>query len=96
MLRQLLPRAGRAFRAPAARQLLPLSLAARQPVRYYSIQPEAASRAKPVDVDSSRLSITKTTDPKELKDPATLIFGREFTGTDPTHTCVPYYGRAYC
>ncbi|KAK8130958.1 branched-chain-amino-acid aminotransferase protein [Apiospora sp. TS-2023a] len=80
MLRQLLPRAGRAaFRAPAARQLLPLSLAVRQPVRCYSIQPEAASRAKPLDVDPSRLSITKTTDPKELKDPATLIFGREFT-----------------
>ncbi|KAK8015001.1 branched-chain-amino-acid aminotransferase [Apiospora arundinis] len=82
MLRQLLPRAGRAFRAPAARQLLPLSLSARQArqsVRCYSIQPEAASSAKPVDVDPSRLSITKTSKPKELLDPATLIFGREFT-----------------
>ena len=81
MLRQLLPRAGRAWRAPAARQLLPCSLSARQPVRCYSIQPEAASRAKPLDVDPSRLSITKTSATKELKDPATLIFGREFTGT---------------
>ncbi|KAK8084617.1 branched-chain amino acid aminotransferase [Apiospora hydei] len=79
MLRQLLPRAGRAFRAPAARQLLPLSLAARQPLRCYSIKPEAASSAKPLDVDPSRLSITKTTSPKELVDPAKLIFGREFT-----------------
>ncbi|KAI1842019.1 hypothetical protein JX266_011774 [Neoarthrinium moseri] len=77
MLRQMLPRAGRAFRAPAARQLLPLG--ARHAARWYSIQPEAASAAKPVGLDATKLQITKTTNPKEPHDPKTLVFGREFT-----------------
>ncbi|ORY62643.1 aminotransferase [Pseudomassariella vexata] len=77
MLRQLLPRCGRAFRAPTARQLLPLR--AVQAARCYSIKPEAASTSKPVGIDPSRLTITKTTTPKTPSDPATLVFGREFT-----------------
>ncbi|KAI0377737.1 branched-chain-amino-acid aminotransferase [Hypomontagnella monticulosa] len=78
MLRQLLPRCGRALRAPATRSshILPTL---QQASRWYSIQPEAASVAKPLDVDPSRLSITKTQSPKTPKDPAELVFGREFT-----------------
>lgn len=79
MLRQVLPRAGRAFKAPAARQWLPLG--ARQAARWYSIKPEAASTSAQRGLDASRLSITKTDAPKPLQDPANLIFGREFTGT---------------
>jgi branched-chain amino acid aminotransferase len=59
--------------------LLPLT--ARQAARCYSITPGAASGAKPVDIDIRKLSITKTTNPKTLSDPSTLVFGREFTGT---------------
>ncbi|KAI2633013.1 branched-chain-amino-acid aminotransferase [Hypomontagnella submonticulosa] len=78
MLRQLLPRCGRALRAPATRpsHMLP---ALQQASRWYSIQPEAASVAKPLDVDPTKLSITKTQSPKTPKDPAQLVFGREFT-----------------
>ncbi|RYP60417.1 hypothetical protein DL769_008120 [Monosporascus sp. CRB-8-3] len=77
MLRQLLPRCGRALRAPAIRPSQ-LSWAIHAP-RWYSIEPEAASAAKPLDLDPSKLTITKTTSPGTPKDPATLIFGREFT-----------------
>lgn len=68
--------AGRALRAPAARQLLPLG--ARQAARWYSIQPTAAA---PLPLDATKLQITKTTSPKTPSDPKTLVFGREFTGT---------------
>ncbi|RYO97700.1 hypothetical protein DL766_001199 [Monosporascus sp. MC13-8B] len=77
MLRQLLPRCGRALRAPATGPSK-LSLAIQAP-RWFSIKPEAASAAKQLDLDPSKLSITKTTSPKTPKDPATLVFGREFT-----------------
>ncbi|RYP15146.1 hypothetical protein DL765_005885 [Monosporascus sp. GIB2] len=77
MLRQFLPRCGRALRAPATSPSK-LSLAIQAP-RWYSIKPEAASAAKPLDLDPSKLSITKTKSPKTPKDPATLVFGREFT-----------------
>lgn len=46
----------------------------------YSIKAEAASAAKPLGLDPSRLSITKTSHPKALSKPETLVFGREFTG----------------
>ncbi|KAH8666345.1 branched-chain-amino-acid aminotransferase [Xylariales sp. PMI_506] len=77
MLRQILPRAGRAIRASAARPILPLS--ATQASRWYSLKPEAASAAKPLDLDPSKLQITKTTSPKTPSEPKTLVFGREFT-----------------
>ncbi|KAF3026387.1 hypothetical protein G7054_g14056 [Neopestalotiopsis clavispora] len=77
MLRQVLPRAGRALRAPAARQLLPL--ASSQASRCYSIQPKAASTSKPVGIDPTKLSITKTSSPRTPSDPKSLVFGREFT-----------------
>ncbi|KAI0390324.1 branched-chain amino acid aminotransferase [Xylariaceae sp. FL0594] len=76
MLRQLVPRCGRALRATTRpSQVLP----ALQAARWYSIQPSAASIAKPLDVDPAKLVITKTSEPKQLVDPSTLIFGRNFT-----------------
>ncbi|KAI8944567.1 branched-chain amino acid aminotransferase [Xylaria longipes] len=82
MLRPLLPRCGRALRASAsvtcvARPSYVLPAAARS--RWYSIQPEAASTAKPLDIDPSKLVIHKTKEPKALNDPSTLVFGRNFT-----------------
>ncbi|KAF4984905.1 hypothetical protein FDECE_16996 [Fusarium decemcellulare] len=46
----------------------------------FSIKAEAASAAKPVGLDPSRLTITKTSSPKGLSKPEDLVFGREFTG----------------
>ncbi|KAI0594153.1 branched-chain amino acid aminotransferase [Biscogniauxia sp. FL1348] len=80
MLRQLLPRCGRALRAPASlrsSQILPLQTW--QTTRWYSIKPAAASDAKVLDLDPTKLSIKKTEKPKTLVDPAKLVFGREFT-----------------
>ncbi|KAI5923390.1 branched-chain amino acid aminotransferase [Camillea tinctor] len=80
MLRQLLPRCGRALRAPAtlrSSQILPLQTW--QTARCYSIKPAAASAAKVLDLDPTKLSIQKTEKPKTLVDPSKLIFGREFT-----------------
>ncbi|KAI2469642.1 branched-chain-amino-acid aminotransferase [Annulohypoxylon bovei var. microspora] len=80
MLRQLLPRCGRALRAPAARPSSRALPALQQTAsRWYSIKPEAASTSKPVDIDPAKLSVTKTQSPKTPKDPSELIFGREFT-----------------
>ncbi|KAI1814222.1 branched-chain amino acid aminotransferase [Poronia punctata] len=76
MLRQLVPRCGRALRATTrSPQVLPALQAARK----YSIKPAAASTAKPLDVDPTKLVINKTSDPKSLSDPKTLVFGRNFT-----------------
>ncbi|KAI0477497.1 branched-chain amino acid aminotransferase [Xylariaceae sp. FL0804] len=77
MFRLLLPRCGRALRAPTRRSA-PV-IPARQQPRCYSIQPEAASTAKLLDLDSSKLTINKTSAPRTPSDPKTLVFGREFT-----------------
>ncbi|KAI1638196.1 branched-chain amino acid aminotransferase [Biscogniauxia mediterranea] len=83
MLRQLLPRCGRALRAPASprsSRILPLQTwQTWQTTRWYSIKPAAASDAKVLDLDPTKLSIKKTETPKTLVDPAKLVFGREFT-----------------
>ncbi|KAI0096369.1 branched-chain amino acid aminotransferase [Nemania sp. FL0031] len=82
MLRPLLPRCGRALRAsaPSAARLRPShALPAFHAARWYSIRPEAASTAKPLDVDPAKLVIHKTAEPKALLDPSTLVFGRNFT-----------------
>ncbi|KAI1123112.1 branched-chain amino acid aminotransferase [Nemania abortiva] len=82
MLRPLLPRCGRALRASApsaARRRPSHALPAFHAARWYSIQPEAASTAKPLDVDPAKLIIQRTTEPKALLDPSTLVFGRNFT-----------------
>jgi branched-chain amino acid aminotransferase len=73
MLRQLRPR-GALF------QQSPLRLtAAWEALRTYSTE------ARLADIEPSKLSITKTTTPKELVPPNELVFGRTFTGTPPTH-----------
>ncbi|KAI2610280.1 branched-chain-amino-acid aminotransferase [Hypoxylon fragiforme] len=81
MLRQLLPRSGRALRAPATARACSYALPTfqQQTARSYSIKPEAASIAKPLDIDPKKLTITNTKSPKTPKDPSQLVFGREFT-----------------
>ncbi|KAK5637429.1 hypothetical protein RRF57_013141 [Xylaria bambusicola] len=86
MLRPLLPRCASALRVSTAAATRfthsPYALSTSTSVsRWYSIQPEAASAAKQLDVDPSKLTIQKTTDPKTLVDPNTLVFGRHFTGS---------------
>ncbi|KAI8631381.1 branched-chain amino acid aminotransferase [Xylariaceae sp. FL1651] len=77
MLQQLLPRCGRALRAPATR---PSHLCSARPAaRWFSIKAEAASTAKVLDLDPSKLVINKTKTPKTPSEPSTLIFGRNFT-----------------
>ncbi|KAI0965302.1 branched-chain amino acid aminotransferase [Xylaria arbuscula] len=81
MLRPLLPRCARALRAStaAARPSHVLPTSTSRAARWYSIQPEVASTAKPLDIDPSKLAIHETTSPKSLVDPSTLVFGRNFT-----------------
>ncbi|GAP88275.1 putative branched-chain amino acid aminotransferase [Rosellinia necatrix] len=79
LLRPLLPRGGRLLRAPTAAAAVARPWQCALPVaRRYSIQP-TASTSKPLDVDPTKLVINKTTNPKALNDPSTLVFGRNFT-----------------
>jgi branched-chain amino acid aminotransferase len=48
--------------------------------RWYSLKTDDASIKHLPGLDSSKLSITKTTTPKNLVPPEELIFGRTFTG----------------
>lgn len=52
--------------------------------RPYSIHADAASGKQLLDIDVSKLAITKTTSPKTLLPPEELVFGRTFTGTTTT------------
>jgi branched-chain amino acid aminotransferase len=49
--------------------------------RFMSVHAEAASSAKPAELDVSKLVVEKTSTPKTLQDPSKLIFGHNFTGT---------------
>ncbi|KAG0650039.1 Branched-chain-amino-acid [Hyphodiscus hymeniophilus] len=69
MLRQLRPRS--AFKQPSR------LIAAWE--RSYSIQAESASTVKLQDIDPAKVSVTKTTTPKELVPQNELVFGRSFT-----------------
>ncbi|KAK0707477.1 branched-chain amino acid aminotransferase [Lasiosphaeris hirsuta] len=62
----------------AAPQISRIQLGSWQ-ARQYSIKAQAASDAKPLDIDPSKLTIEKTTKPKELKKAETLVFGQNFT-----------------
>jgi len=64
-----------ASRSPAA----PLSASLRCR-RGYSIHADASVGAKIKDIDPTKLSITKTTTPKNLLPPEELLFGRNFSG----------------
>ncbi|KAI1327447.1 branched-chain amino acid aminotransferase [Xylariaceae sp. FL0255] len=88
MLRQLLPRCGRAAtaaaalstRATATRPLLHQNVFPQAVTkRHLSIKPEAASNSKILDVDPTKLTVENTSSPKTPSDPKTLVFGREFT-----------------
>jgi branched-chain amino acid aminotransferase len=66
-----------AFRKTAA----PLSASLRcRTQRPYSIHADASVGNKIQDIDPTKLSITRTTSPKDLLPPEDLIFGRNFTG----------------
>ncbi|KAK3994626.1 putative branched-chain-amino-acid aminotransferase [Cladorrhinum sp. PSN332] len=79
MMRNFLPRCAprAAFNAQrsAARGVFALQAASRQ----YSIHPSAASDTKLLDIDSSKLVIETTKNPKPLKDSKDLVFGANFT-----------------
>jgi branched-chain amino acid aminotransferase len=64
-----------ASRSPAAP--LGVSLRCR---RAYSIHADASVGTKIKDIDPTKLSITKTTTPKDLLPPEELLFGRNFSG----------------
>ena len=49
--------------------------------RTYSIHADASVGTKIQDIDPTKLSITKTTNPKDLLPPEELIFGRNFSGS---------------
>ncbi|XMA10203.1 hypothetical protein WAI453_002994 [Rhynchosporium graminicola] len=73
MLRQFLPRVSPFQSQPKSSKLL------YQQWKHYSIKATAASGSKIQDIDPSKLSITKTTTPRELVPPNELVFGRTFT-----------------
>ena len=52
--------------------------------RQYSIQSQEEEIARLPDIDPGALSITKSTTPKQVLPPETLIFGRNFTGKHAT------------
>lgn len=60
-------RASRVF--PACRTLRP-----------FSVKAEAAQATKQAGIDPKKLSITKTSSPRQISKPEDLVFGKEFTG----------------
>lgn len=75
-MRQLFPRS----LTSSLTKSRPRSLATWQGQRFYSVKATEASTIKPQDLDASKLTITKTTTPKELVPSEELVFGRTFTG----------------
>lgn len=61
------------------RSLLLQTSSAQRCRRAYSIHADAPSGVKIQDIDPTKLSITKTTTPKDLLPPRELLFGRNFT-----------------
>jgi len=57
-----------------------LAAATWQASRTYSIKAEAASATQLHALDASKVTIQKSTTPKELLAPNELVFGRTFTG----------------
>lgn len=77
MLQQRSQRLLSAFYTLSARAPSPslACIAAQRCRRAYSAQPKLA------ELDPAKLSVTKTTTPKDLLPPEELVFGRTFTGT---------------
>ncbi|KAF2761792.1 branched-chain-amino-acid aminotransferase [Pseudovirgaria hyperparasitica] len=73
LLRQSLNTASRRFHTTSS------SLSSQRCRRQYSIHVDAANASKLAELDSRKLSITKTTTPKELLPAEELVFGRNFT-----------------
>lgn len=78
MLRRLVPRCASAVRVVAPAWPARVHPAA-STSRWYSIHPQSVSTSKRTDLDATRLVVEKTKSPKELVDPAQLVFGKEFT-----------------
>ncbi|KAL2755932.1 hypothetical protein ACRALDRAFT_2042175 [Sodiomyces alcalophilus JCM 7366] len=79
MMRPFLPRASRALRIASVPTQSRLSLPWQRPARLYSVQAQAASAAKPLGLDASKLTIEKTKTPGSLGNPEDLVFGKKFT-----------------
>ncbi|KAJ4393573.1 branched-chain-amino-acid transaminase bat2 [Gnomoniopsis smithogilvyi] len=76
-MRPFVPRCAFAGSSQISRSLLQRSWQTGR--RCYSIQPEAASKAVPQDVDASKLVIERTKTPSPLKKSEQLIFGQTFS-----------------
>ena len=77
-----------AFRSPVA----PLSASQRcRTRRAYSIHANVSVGEKIQNIDPSKLTITKTTTPKDLLPPEELIFGRNFSGKSTSGVIVCLY-----
>ncbi|KAL2150878.1 hypothetical protein VTH82DRAFT_7441 [Thermothelomyces myriococcoides] len=77
MLRRLIPRC-----APRAATILAprySSLGLLQAARRYSASPASSPETKLQDIDPAQLVLTTTPNPKPLKKPEELVFGRNFT-----------------
>lgn len=77
-MRPFVPRCAFAGSSQISRSLLQRSWQTGR--RFYSIQPEAASKAVPQDVDVSKLVVEQTKTPSPLKKSEELIFGQTFSG----------------
>lgn len=77
-MRPFIPRCAFAGSSQISRSLLQRSWQTGR--RCYSIQPQAASKAVPQDVDTSKLVVERTKTPSPLKKSEELIFGQTFSG----------------
>lgn len=79
-MQSLLPRSLSSART-TSRALRCLNVNASKQSRSYAIEAKDASDPRLQSIDPSRLSITKTTTPKDLIPNEELVFGKYFTGT---------------
>jgi hypothetical protein len=70
----------RPFRPQTAFNRSSRLIAAWQSSKSYSIKAEAASTTKLQDIDPSKVTVQKSTTPKDLLPLDQLVFGRTFTG----------------
>ena len=80
MLQSLLPRPASSARA-VSRALRRLSAPLPQQRRLYAIEASDATDSRLQAIDASKVSIAKTTTPKDLVPNQDLVFGKYFTGT---------------
>lgn len=81
MFRQLVRSHAAPLSAIARTQSLPSrAIVSQRWQRFYSIKPETAATPSLPNIDPSKLTVTKTTTPKELIPQEQLLFGKTFTG----------------